>query len=76
MSERRAAEDREAALEQEESERRTFVNLLAAAVVLMLAIAAIWLLGFLDEKRKTQACIEAGRRDCLQRFDAAARPPS
>ncbi|MFZ0208196.1 MAG: hypothetical protein WAL59_19175 [Roseiarcus sp.] len=76
MSERRAAEDREAAREQEESEHRTFVNLLAAAAVLMLAIAAIWLLGFLDEKRKIQACIEAGRRDCLQRFAAAAPPPS
>ena len=76
MSERRTAQDREAALEQEESEHRTFVNLLAGAVVLMLAIAAIWLLGFLDEKRKIQACTEAGRRDCLQRFDPAAAPPS
>ena len=76
MSERRAAEDREATLEQEESEHRTFVNLFAGAVVLMLAIAAIWLLGFLDEKRKIQACIEAGRPDCLQRFDPAAAPPS
>jgi len=44
--------------------------------VLMLAIAAIWLLGFLDEKRKIQACIEAGRPDCLQRFDPAAARPS
>jgi hypothetical protein len=76
MSDRRAAEYKEAALEQEESEHRTFVNLLAAAVVLMLAIAAIWLLGFLDEKRKIQACVEAGRRDCLQRFDPAAAPPT
>jgi hypothetical protein len=76
VSERRAADDREAALEREESEHRTFVNLLAGAVVLMLAIAAIWLLSFLDEKRKVQACIEAGRRDCLQRFDPAAAPPS
>jgi len=52
MSDRRAAEYKEAALEQQESEHRTFVNLLAAAVVLMLAIAAVWILGFLDEKRK------------------------
>ena len=76
MSEGRAAEDKVAALEQEESEHRTFVNLLAGAAVLMLAIAAIWLLGFLDEKRKIQACIEAGRRDCLQRFDPSAAPPN
>ncbi|HEY3720063.1 MAG TPA: hypothetical protein VGL41_07985 [Roseiarcus sp.] len=76
MSEGRAAEDKEAAREQEESQHRTFVNLLAGAAVLILAIAAIWLLGFLDEKRKIQACIEAGRRDCLQRFDPSAAPPS
>ena len=76
MSERRAAEDKEAAREQEESQHRTLVNLFAGAAVLMLAIAAIWLLGFLDEKRKIQACIEAGRRDCLQRFDPSAAPPS
>jgi len=43
--------------------------------VLVLAIAAIWLLNFLDEKRKIQACVEAGRRDCLQRFDPSAAPP-
>jgi hypothetical protein len=76
VSEGRAAEDKEAAREQEESQHRTFVNLLAGAAVLILAIAAIWLLGFLDEKRKIQACIEAGRRDCLQRFDPSAAPPS
>jgi hypothetical protein len=76
VSERRAAEDKEAAREQEENQHRTFVNLLAGAAVLVLAIAAIWLLGFLDEKRKIEACIEAGRRDCLQRFDPSAAPPS
>ncbi len=76
MSERRAAEDKEAAREQEESQHRTFVNLLAGAAVLMLAIAAMWLLGFLGEKRKIEACIEAGRRDCLQRFDPSAAPRS
>jgi UDP-N-acetylmuramyl pentapeptide phosphotransferase/UDP-N-acetylglucosamine-1-phosphate transferase len=36
----------------EDRQHRTFVNLLAAIAVLMLAIAAIWLLGFLDDKRK------------------------
>ncbi len=74
MSELRAAED--AARGQEESQHRTFVNLLAGVAVLMLAIASIWLMGFLDEKRKIEACIEAGRRDCLQRFDPSAAPPS
>jgi len=61
--------------ETDEREHRTFVNLVAAIAVLVLAIAAIWLLNFLDEKRKIQACVEAGRRDCLQRFDPSAAPP-
>jgi hypothetical protein len=59
----------------QEREHRTFVNLVAAIAILILAIAAIWLIGFLDDKRKIQACLEAGRRDCLQRFDPAAAPP-
>ena len=65
----------DAAREREERQHRVFVNLSAAIAMLTLAIAAIWLLGFLDEKRKIQACVEAGRRDCLQRFDPAAAPP-
>ena len=68
MSEREAEE-------RQEREHRTFVNLVAAIAILVLAIAAFWLLGFLDDKRKVQACLEAGRRDCLQRFDPAAAPP-
>jgi hypothetical protein len=61
--------------EKEEREHRVFINLLAAIAVLLLAVAALWLLGFLDDKRKIQACVEAGRRDCLQRFDPAGAPP-
>ena len=61
--------------ESEERQHRVFVNLSAAIAILVLALAAIWLLQFLDEKRKIQACVEAGRRDCLQRFDPAAAPP-
>jgi hypothetical protein len=75
MTERQAAQEKETAQEKEESQHRTFVNLVAAITVLVLAIAAIWLLGFLDDKRKIQACVEAGRRDCLQRFDPSASPP-
>ena len=67
MSEREA--------ETQEREHRTFVNLAAAIAILILAISMIWLLSFLDEKRKVQACIEAGRRDCLQKFDPAAAAP-
>jgi hypothetical protein len=75
MTDRQAARAKEIAQEIEESQHRTFVNLLAAITVLLLAIAAIWLLGFLDDKRRIQACLEAGRRDCLQRFDPSAAPP-
>jgi len=49
MTDRQAAQEREAAQEKEESQHRTFVNLVAAITVLVLAIAAIWLLGFLDD---------------------------
>jgi hypothetical protein len=61
--------------ETQEREHRVFVNLSAAIALLVLAISATWLLGFLDEKRKIQACVEAGRRDCLQRFDPVAAEP-
>ncbi len=60
--------------EKQQREHRTFVNLVAAIALLILAISMAWLLGFLDEKRKLTACIEAGRRDCLQKFDPAAAP--
>ena len=60
--------------EKVEGEHRTLINLLAAIAVLVIAIAAFWLISFLDEKRKIENCVEAGRRDCLQRFDPAAAP--
>jgi hypothetical protein len=59
--------------ETEERERRTLVNLLAAIALLFLAISAVWLMRFLDERRKLELCIEAGRRDCLRRFDPVAQ---
>jgi hypothetical protein len=59
--------------ERDERERRTFVNLLAAIALLVLAIAGVWLMRFLDERRKMEPCIEAGRRDCLRRFDPATQ---
>ena len=61
--------------EAEAGQHRVFVNLAATIAILVLAIAAIWLLRFMDDKRKIQACLEAGRRDCLQRFEPAAAPP-
>ncbi len=75
MTDRQAAQEKEAAQESQERQHRTFVNLVAAITVLVLAIVAVRLLGFLDDSRKIQACVEAGRRDCLQRFDPSAAPP-
>jgi hypothetical protein len=59
--------------EREERERRTLVNLLAAIALLVVAISAVWLMNYLDQRRKLELCLEAGRRDCLGRFDPAAR---
>jgi hypothetical protein len=53
---------------EDEREHRVFVNLVAAIALLALAIAGFWLLRFLDQSRKLQACLEAGRRDCAERF--------
>jgi len=64
------AEDERAA-----SDHRTLVNLLSAIAVLALAVAGFWLLNFLDEKRKIESCLEAGRRDCLRTYDPVAAPP-
>ena len=49
----------------EEPARRTFVNLVAAIVVLLIAIGAVWAFKALDEQRKLQSCIDSGRRDCV-----------
>ena len=61
--------------EKGEQERRRRVNLVAAIVVLLLIIGGYWLLNFLQEKAKIEACIESGRRDCLTRFDPSAVAP-
>ncbi len=60
--------------EARERQHRTFVNLAGAIAVLLIALAALWLLRFLEDSRKLQDCIEAGRRDCLQRFDPEVAP--
>jgi len=57
----------------EEHERRTTANLAAAVVLLALAIAAIWLVRFLDARGRLEQCLEAARADCLSRFDPAAK---
>ena len=58
-----------------ESERRTTINLVAAVAILLLIIGGYWLINFLDQKRKLEACLESGRQNCLSQFDPAAAPP-
>ncbi|HXW19020.1 MAG TPA: hypothetical protein VEK35_00775 [Roseiarcus sp.] len=57
----------------EDEAHRNFVNLLAAIFVIVLAIAAIWLVKTLDERRRIENCVESGRRDCLELVEPAAR---
>jgi hypothetical protein len=45
---------------------RVFVNLVAAAFLLALAIAVIWVMMALDARRKLETCLDAGRRNCLE----------
>ena len=61
--------------EKAEQEQRRRVNLVSAIVVLLLIVGGYWLLTYLQEKAKIEACIESGRRDCLTRFDPAAATP-
>jgi hypothetical protein len=48
----------------EEGRRRLFVNLVAAAFLLALAIAIVWVVMALDAQRKLQNCLNSGRRNC------------
>ena len=50
----------------EERSHRTFVNLIAAAFLLILAIAIVWVVKSLDDQRKLQNCLNAGRRNCVE----------
>jgi len=61
--------------ERDDDGHRTFVNLVAAIVILVLAIAAFWVMRALDDQRKLQTCLDTGRRDCLERVEPAAGAP-
>ena len=59
--------------EREEQERRTLVNLLAAIALLVVTIAAVWLMFYLEARRELELCLEAARRGCLEGFDPTGR---
>jgi hypothetical protein len=50
--------------ELEDRQHRVFVNLAAAAFLLALAIAVIWVVMSLDARRKLENCLNSGRRNC------------
>jgi hypothetical protein len=56
----------------EDLAHRNFVNLVAAIFLIILAIAAIWVVKTLDEHRRIENCIASGRRDCLILVDPNA----
>ena len=56
----------------EDEGHRNLVNLLAAIFVIVLAIAAIWVVKALDERRRLENCLASGRRDCLELIEPAA----
>ena len=50
----------------DERAHRNFVNLAAAAFLLLLAIAIIWVFKTLDDQRKLQDCLNSGRKNCVE----------
>ncbi len=52
--------------EADEQDRRSRANLAAVIVILILVIGGFWLFTTLNDARKTEVCLESGRRDCSQ----------
>lgn len=46
-------------------DHRDFVNLVATAFLLFIAVLITWTVGAVTENEKRMRCIESGRRDCL-----------
>lgn len=44
---------------------RRVVNLVGAIALLVLAIIVVVVMNMLDNQRKTQRCVDFGRRDCF-----------
>ena len=53
---------------------RHFVNLAAAAFVLLLAMLAVWAIKTIDEQESLRKCFSSGRKDCV-RIAAPSKGP-
>ena len=51
--------------EPEDPEHRNFVNLIAVIFLILLGIAAVYIVKMMLDSEKLQRCILSGRRDCI-----------
>ena len=68
------ARNRDGAPDEVDYRHRTAVNLVAAIALLVIAIAVVWTINLLDERRKTERCLASGRHNCTQ-IETAPRGP-
>ena len=52
-------------VEDEDPERRNWVNTVALIAVLALAAVGYWVFESLDHSRRFQRCLNSGRRNCV-----------
>jgi hypothetical protein len=45
---------------------RHFVNLVAAAFLLLLAMVSAWTIKTIDEQEALRKCVSSGRKDCIR----------
>lgn len=54
-------------------EHRHFVNLVAAAFILALALIIGWTIKSFDHRRALERCLESGRKDCIKVVEETVR---
>jgi hypothetical protein len=45
---------------------RTFINLLATTVLLLIALALVWTVQKIEAQEKLMRCLDTGQRECVQ----------
>ncbi len=61
-----AASDRPVEIDDTDYAHRHFVNLAAAAFLLFVSIGIVWTIKAMDAYEKQRACLDSGRRECVQ----------